>query len=621
MRKSVRLAYAALAAITAAAAPASAARFDKVVAFGDSYADIGNVRAILAGAGLSALYPAAEYPTGRFSGGTNFVDTIANAYGIGQDNYAIGGAQAGTGNVAAQGLLPGFKQQWVAFTQGGSTYTDLGLTVPIYVSGVRTTVPQGGLAFAADDLGVFSVGGNDARPYRRTGTLAGASAAADAVAVQATTGLNALVGRGLKHMVFTVGDVGQLAEAVGQADAPVGTAFSTEYNARMQQTLSRIARGGVQVAYVDITQVVLVARADPARFGFIDTVNACPQACIGNPALQSQYVFYVDGVHLTSAAFALVGRYAVNQLDAPYTLRADGDVPRLAAQGFARAMTGRLDLARGRTGQDGLSVFGQFTADHDRRRADATADGYDLDLRGGVGGVEYGMGPATFGTILSYTTGHADGRAEDRARTRSYQLGAYMAADDGRLFTQVYGGYGWHDVQVRRTGVADPLTASPHARSLVAGGRVGWLPPIGPLRIGPAVAIDYAHARLAGYAEAGDAAAALTVDAQRSHQLLGSAGVEARVTGLGRIVPWLRIAAEKDLDGDGRTVRYAPSIAPTIVDGFAIEDTSRAVYGAVTGGITAAVLGPVSIDLDGRATVSRAAGNQAAGSVGLRMRL
>lgn len=608
-------------AVVALAGPASAQRFDKVVAFGDSYADIGNVRAILNGAGLGALYPEAEYPTGRFSGGTNFVDTIAASYGIAQDNYAIGGAQAGTGNVAAQGLLPGFQQQWTAFTQGGSTYTDLALTVPIYVSGVQMSIPAGGLSFSPDDLVVFSVGGNDARPYRRTGTLEGAPAAADAAAAQATAGIDALVERGIKHLVFTAGDVGQLAEAVGQPDAPVGTAFSTEYNSRMQATLSRIAAGGVQVAYVDITQIGNVVRADPARFGFIDTVTACPQQCIGDPALQSRYFFYVDGIHLTSAAFALVGEYAVNQINAPYGLRADGDLPRLAAQGFGRAMDSRLNLARGGAHRAGLTAYAQFTDDHDHYRADATSDGYRYRSRGGVGGIEYRTGSASFGAMASYASGHVDGRDDDRARARSYQLGGYGVIDDGRFFAQAYAGIGWHDVRVRRTGVADPLAASPHARSQVAGARAGWLAPIGAFRLGPTVAIDYAHARLGGYIEANDAAASLTVGAQRSEALLGSAGIEARFTAAGAIVPWLRVAAEKALDGDGRTVRYAPTIAPTIGNAFVIDNSSRRLYGSLTGGVATALKGPVSINFEGRATFSRDTGNQVAGFLGVSLNL
>lgn len=622
MRSSVRFALAGLLASAAFVSPAAAQRFDRVVAFGDSYADIGNVKGILTDSGLGVLYPSAEYPTGRFSGGTNFVDTIATTYGIPQDNYAIGGAEAGTGNVAGQGLLPGFQQQWTAFTNGGSTYGDILIPFPIHVSGTQTTIPSGGLSFASNDLVVLSVGGNDARDYRENGgTLAGADAAAATVAAQATAGIDALVARGIRHMVFTVGDVGQLAEAIGQPSAATGTAFSVGYNTRMQTTLAHYAAAGIQVAYVDITQVGNVVRANPGRFGFGDITTACPQACIGNPALQSQYFFYVDGVHLTSNAFAMVGRYAVNQLNAPYGFRAGGDLPRLAAQSFGRAIGSRADLARGRGDRDGLSVFGMFTADRQRHAADETSNRYSYHSRGGFGGVEYGMGPATFGAIVSYTHGHADGAGDDRAGARSYQAGGYAVVDDGKLFTQAYGGYGWHDVHIRRTGAVDPLTASPRARSWVAGVRVGYLTPAGPLRIGPTVAIDYAHARLRGYVEASDPAASLTVDAQRSQSLLGSAGLEARFTGLARFVPWLRVAAEKDLDGDSRTVRYAPTVAPGIVDSFAIGSSSKTIYGAATGGLTAKVAGPLSIDLDGRATFSRDVGNEAAAFVGVRLKL
>ncbi len=601
--------------------PAAAQTFDKVVAFGDSYADTGNVKALLTNAGLGSFFNSTEYPTGRFSGGTNFVDTIASAYGVSQDNYAIGGAQAGTGNVAAQGLLPGFAQQWTAFTQGGSTYTSVALSEPIYVSGQATVIPSGGLQFARDDLAVFSVGGNDARGYRiGGGTVAGADAAAATTAADATAGLDALVARGIRHMVWTAGDVGQLAEAIGQPSAAAGTAFSVAYNSRMQAVLAPIARSGVQIAYVDITTIGQTVRADPARFGFIDTTHACPQTCIGNPALQSQYLFYVDGVHLTSAGFALVGDYAVNQLGAPYGLRAVGDLPLLEARQFGQDMGNRLDLARDdHSGRDGLSVFGNFDAAHQRRGADATADGYDYNSRGGLGGVEYKAGPTTGGLVFSYARGKIDGAGDDRIRGRSYQIGGYAVADPGTFFSQGYIGYGWHRLDVRRTGVADPLTADPHATSLSAGGRVGWLPPTRFGRIGPVVGLDYAHARVKGYTEAGDAAATLIVSRQRIDTLVGSAGLEYRPALGARLSPWLRATAEKTLNGDGRDLSYAPTVAPTIVNGFAIGRTSERVYGAAAGGITAHLTPRLALDGSVRASIDRPDGHDVAGFAGLKL--
>src|SRR6266849_10504485 len=79
--------------------------FTTIQAFGDSYADTGNLFKI-----LGVPNPAA-YPTGRFSGGTNFVDTTSLLLGIPQNNFAIGGAKTGTlqtatGNTVSP-LLPG----------------------------------------------------------------------------------------------------------------------------------------------------------------------------------------------------------------------------------------------------------------------------------------------------------------------------------------------------------------------------------------------------------------------------------------------------------------------------------------------------------------------------------
>ena len=69
-----RLAAGALLAATALtfAAPASAQRVDRIVAFGDSYADDGNFFQIIGGT-PPAL--AQVFPTGRFSGGTRAVGT------------------------------------------------------------------------------------------------------------------------------------------------------------------------------------------------------------------------------------------------------------------------------------------------------------------------------------------------------------------------------------------------------------------------------------------------------------------------------------------------------------------------------------------------------------------
>src|SRR5450759_1166743 len=64
--------------------------FTGIQALGDSYADTGNLFKIL------GVPNPPQYPTGRFSGGTNFIDTTSALLGIPQGNFAIGGATSGT---------------------------------------------------------------------------------------------------------------------------------------------------------------------------------------------------------------------------------------------------------------------------------------------------------------------------------------------------------------------------------------------------------------------------------------------------------------------------------------------------------------------------------------------
>ena len=88
------LACASLIALGAIASPAAAQQIDRIVAFGDSYADTGNAFAL----GYANPQALAVYPTGRFSGGSNYVDTLTNLLQVQQQNFAIGGAFGGSNN-------------------------------------------------------------------------------------------------------------------------------------------------------------------------------------------------------------------------------------------------------------------------------------------------------------------------------------------------------------------------------------------------------------------------------------------------------------------------------------------------------------------------------------------
>ena len=136
-------------AISAAsiAAPAAAQRVDNIVAFGDSLADDGNLFQILP---VVPPQAAQTYSTGRFTGGTNYIDTLSSLLDVSYDNFAIGGALTNNTNTNGAGL-PGFTTEWGAFL----TQNTLG--------GV---FPNAGGTFDENDLVSISIGGNDARTFQ-----------------------------------------------------------------------------------------------------------------------------------------------------------------------------------------------------------------------------------------------------------------------------------------------------------------------------------------------------------------------------------------------------------------------------------------------------------------------
>ena len=110
--KALLFAGIAIAATTALTEPASAQRVNRIVAFGDSYADDGNLFELL------GIPRPAAYSNGRFSNGTNFVDTMGQQLGVQIQNFAIGGAFTGNGNINGPGI-PGFTTEWQSFLAGG----------------------------------------------------------------------------------------------------------------------------------------------------------------------------------------------------------------------------------------------------------------------------------------------------------------------------------------------------------------------------------------------------------------------------------------------------------------------------------------------------------------------
>jgi uncharacterized protein YhjY with autotransporter beta-barrel domain/phospholipase/lecithinase/hemolysin len=608
-RISARLLCAAFGIAAVVATPASAQTVRRIVAFGDSYADDGNLFQLIGQA------PPAVYGNGRFSNGTNFVDTMGQVLQVPIDNFAIGGAFTGNGNINGPGI-PGFVTEYQSFLAGGGP----------------AAFPRVSGKFAPSDLVVVSIGGNDARAYERSlglspsaaqiqTLLASVSTQAAQRVTETTTGLSALVNAGARNITFLVGDVGRLPEVTGLPVAQVGTAYASAYSSGMQAPLANFAAQGVIVNYLDLSQIGNVVGANPGAFG-LQSAGACPVACVTtNPELLDKYLFYVDQVHLTSAGFAIVGRYAVRQLEAPLHLAAQTEAGLQAASSFGSTLSGRLDLARS-GGQDGLHFFVSGNAASRDFNASDWNLAYDLDTFGASLGAEYGVGPITVGIAGNYSRGQADmATATGRVKTRAWQIGGYAGWSAGGAFAQGYAGYGSLDYRITRDAVIDTITARPNGNAVTAGAKAGYLVGAAGLSIGPVVGLHYAKAKVDAYTETGDPVLTLNVGKQDVKALLGSVGLELRgdfeAGGLA-IRPYLEAAAEKDLEGDSRTIRYAGTPSPTIVNSFVLPDRPKDVHARLTGGAEMALGGSFALQLQGSASLSQKGGNDVGGFVALK---
>lgn len=589
---------AAVAGVVALASPASAQRVDRIVAFGDSYADDGNFFE------LTGIPLPAAYPRGRFSNGTNFIDTLSLILGRPYDNFAIGGAFTGTGNInGIPGL--GFVLEYQSFLAGGGP----------------AAFPRTSGRFGAQDLLAISIGGNDARAYRLGGgTVAGAGAAAAPRVVEATTGLNALVAAGARNITFLAGDVGRLPEALGQPSAAAGSAFSTAFNNGMQVTLAGYANQGVIVNYLDLNLIGDRVLANPAAFGLRSGGAATPADVAAGNA--DNFLFYADNVHLTSAGFAIVGRYAARQLEAPLQLEPQVESALVAADGLSELLVDRLDLASGR-GAEGVSFY--VSTDFGQRNGDDTLTTLRHRIeRYGIGaGIEYQSGQLLVGAGLSYTRGDTKfGGGTGEIATEGLQGGAYARWSNGNAFVEGYAGLGRVDLDIRRTAVIDDITANPQADTFVAGGEIGYLFNVGALRIGPVVGLRYTKADLEAFTEVGDAALTLNVQGQEDDRMVASLGVELNADldmGGARVSPFLIARAEQELEDDPRIVRYALTAAPTIVNQWVLPGGRDDTYGRIVGGANFELTRGLTLQLTGGTTIDRQGGDDSSASVALRV--
>ena len=627
-RTGLRL-LAAATALTAFAAPAAAQRVDRIVAFGDSYADTGIATAVFLASPLTPPEIKAliqqVYPTGRFSGGTNYIDTLSNLLNAPVVNFAIGGALTNNYNTNFGPVL-GFPTEYRSFLSGGG--------------GLFPTVSG---TFNQGDLLAVSIGGNDARLYERgsvvngtpgpvipAGTLAGAPAAGAASAAAATAGLNALVAAGAPTISYLAGNSANLPEIASQANPAaafaIRDAYYRSFDAAMRTTLAGYAANGKIVHYLNLGTLGAEINSNYAAYGLTSLV--CPTPTPAAPGCllnSSQYLFYVDGLHFTSAGFAIIAKYVARQLEAPLTLGATSDIALDTAHQWGRTLTSRLDLAAPRDGDQPEGAHFYFVGDSLTRTAPnrERSDAYRSNTKGVTAGVDVGFGSGIAGVAVNYSKPHA-GLLNGAARTdsRTLQVGGYAGFGLAGGFVQGYVGYGRDRHRIERQGVIDSLHARANGNHLVGGAKAGFLAPFSVVRVGPVVALDYARVKVNSYTEDGDAALALNVDRVRFHSLRGSAGLELRgdfAPGGLSFRPYADFLAEKNFSGDSRNFVFSQTDAPTIVNHFGADGGAKKVYGRAIAGASATLFGNIALDVSLSGTTGKPNGNETSGHLGVKV--
>ena len=598
-------------------AGANAQQFSSIVAFGDSYADKGRIQELMVANPASAsnfvMISTINkinmlYPNGRFSDETNYVDTLSSLYGISQANYALGGAQTGTANEFNNPLgftdLPGFTNEWQSFLPGGNV-------------------------IAPNALVTVNIGGNDARNYYQSpgALMVGVPSAAATSADNAIEGINALVGAGAKTLVFTAGNVADLPEVEikgYQAVAPIGSAYSQAYNELMKQNLSKVAASGVRVEYVDLAMIESNITANPSLYGLTYATTVSPFSIPGNSALVNEYLFYGDGVHLTSAGFTIVAKYIANRLNAPETFASSCELGFSVADAFVDTMFDRLDLFNVATarssgasgiGSNSLSVFVQGNGVVSNRSSRDNSQGYHSDNLGTTLGIEYRLTSETM-VAAAYSFANPSLNLSQNAGTTSAdanQLGLYGTYTQKNLFLQSLVSYGWLNYSNSRSGVVSNITANPDGKTFATALKGGYLFDVAPsVRFGPIAGLTYVQAHVNGYSENGDPVLTLNLNEQTAKTVLGSVGAQTRCAfdlGSTRLDSYLNFTVENNFEGSDRVIQYSATSAPLIVNSWTATGAPNHAFVRLAAGANANLTSAINVMLNLSQTIEQPGGN------------
>ena len=573
---------AAIAALTAAATlgaatAAGAQDYNRLVVFGDSLSDNGNLSIVTGGAAPS---PAQGFVNGRFSTGPVFVELLgfnlgryaAGAPVTGSIDYAFGGSR--TDAVATPG--PGMRTQLQAYLGAGGVFGQRDL---VSILGGANNIFQ-----------ALPAAGASASPVAAIDPVARAAANDITFITNAT----AAAGAGT-ILVTNLPKLSLTPQFRGTAAAPLADYAVTTFNGVLLTGLqtTAAARPGSNIIMMDLFKIGDTIAANPAQFGITNVTTACNTT---TPMCSDPGYFYTDGVHPTALGHRIIARLANDYL---YY----GDI------GSQSALQGETAYRHREDGLDASTERFSGRAPWEAGTAVTVAGSYDktdTDARGDLPKAESEGWGARIGlesgtdTWRAGLAGHA--RVSDvDVGTMSFQLqslglDAYAGWRSGPMFVTGAVGFANDDFRdlERLTSVA-PIVHTGDTGGTSFGGRLqaGYWFDMGGFALSPRVAVAHVSSDIDGYTEQGVAAQYRYLD--RTVEAT-TAEIALRAEGdLGGFGVFVEGGYRDNLDDGSDPVRVGIDNNPAQVLSVNVEDPFGAQVMA-SAGVTGK-WGPVDIDV------------------------
>jgi outer membrane lipase/esterase len=469
---------------------AGADDFDRVVTFGDSLSDNGNLDAATLG-----VAPGAEYFAGRFSNGPTFAELLA-----GNADFASGASSQQRFWGPAFLFNPAPVNGDVNLAIGGAT-TEGGIIPSVEVQ-IGAFQAAGG-QFGTNDLVTILAGANDIFNANLD-----AGVAADAAAAQSSN-IGALVQAGARTIVVaSLPDLGATPRFNGNAaTAEAGLTATNTFNGILDTNLQALAAANPQanIVQANLQGVLDIVIATPDAFGLTNVTQACLGSGPGGSACANPNEFlFFDTVHPTAVGHFFLAQFIDILLST-------------AEQGTAVAPLGEVTVSERLEASDILfrravpllwsnqpgglyaEIVGQLGS------GSGSGGGSDFDYR--LGGIRVGFDARHDGLIFGAAVGYLDGEVQGQrlnADANTAQADAYVVYQLNPFFIGAEGGVSFADFSDIRRDTGFPTLVGEgdtDAVSYTLAATLGTNFDVGGIRLTPAVRAGYLSANVDAFNE------------------------------------------------------------------------------------------------------------------------